>query len=290
MSHTTAIVNMSPEDARRYLENNTFPGQRSLSQTHVRFLKETILAQEFDGGAPIRFAISPGRGWVIVDGQHRLAAIAAQITVVEVLLVYTECKSDEDLAKLYSRIDRGRHRNMVDAMRGLGLIAKDNSMTQTDFKSFSAASVLLRTGLTSKHIAGNSYDAKSAEARHAEMCKWSQPAQEYFNAIRNSTERGLFDRQQVAAIGIVTFADATHMAQTFWREAAKDDGLRANDPRKKMLEVLRRTPVRASEAGYLGNVVAACWNAYVEGRDLSKVIVRDPRADITLLETRYARR
>lgn len=289
MEHKAVVMKIDPGTARSMLDMK-FPLQRNVSSGHVQFLRDTMKAGEFDGGEPIRFGMAPNTPWMLLNGQHRLSAVVSGEMTVDMVVIYTKCQSAEDVAKVYSRIDRGRQRSMVDAMKALGLIAQNSSMLQTDLKIFAQAAVVLRSGLSSKHITGHNYESKSAEARHAEMEKWRQPAQEYFDAIRGAAEKGLFERQQVVAIGIVTFADAPHMAQTFWREAAKDDGLRANDPRKKMLEVLRRTPVRKSEAGYLGNVVAACWNAYVEGRDLAKVIVRDPRADIALLGTRYAKR
>jgi hypothetical protein len=289
MEHKAVVTTIDPRTARSMLELN-FSLQRSVSAHHVQFLRDTMKAGEFDGGEPIRFGMSPNTPWVLLNGQHRLHAIASGETTVDMVVVYTKCQSAEDVARVYARIDRGRQRNMVDAMKALGLIARDNQMSQTDLKVFSQAAVLLRIGLQSKSISGNSYDSKSAEARHAEMEKWQKPAREYFAAIHGSAEKTLFERREVAAIGIVTFADAPHNAQAFWHEAAKDDGLRANDPRKKMLEVLRRAPVSRSGIGYLANAVASCWNAYIEGRDLSKVIVRDPRADITLLDTRYAKR
>jgi hypothetical protein len=289
MKHQAMTILIDPPSARSMLEKK-FPLQRSVSVSHIKFLLDTMKAGEFDGGEPIRFGRGPNTPWMLLNGQHRLHAVASGDMAVEMAVVYTECQSVEDVAKVYSRIDRGRKRNMVDAMKALGLISRANEMAQKDFKAFSQAAVLLRMGLESRSVAGSSYESRSAEARHAEMEKWQQPARQYFAAIHGSADKPLFERREVAAIGIVTFADAPHTAQPFWREAAKDDGLRATDPRKKVLEVLRRAPVTRTGMGYLGNAVASCWNAYVEGRDLSKVIVRDPRADITLLDTRYAKR
>ena len=289
MEHKAIVVRIDPKTAQSMLEME-FPLQRSTSAGHVEFLRDTMKAGEFDGGEPIRFGMAPGTPWMLINGKHRLTAVVLSEVIIDMVVVYTECQSLEDVAKVYARIDRGRQRNMVDAMKALGLILRDSHMSQTDLKVFSQAAVLLRIGLESRPIWGSNYESRSAEARHSEMEKWQQPARQYFAAIHGSADKQLLERREVAAIGIVTFADDPHMAQAFWHEAAKDDGLRASDPRKKMLEVLRRTPVTRSGIGYLGNAVAACWNAYVEGRDLSKVIVRDPRADITLLNTRYAKR
>lgn len=289
MEHKAVVTTVDPSMARSILEMK-FPLQRSVQGHHVQFLREAMKAGEFDGGEPIRLGLAPNTSWMLLNGQHRLHAVVSGEMTVDMVVVYTRCQSAEDLAKVYARIDRGRQRSMIDAMKALGLISRDNQMAPKDLKAFSQAAVLLRMGLEARSVSGSSYESKSAEARHAEMEKWQQPARQYFAAIHGSADKPLFERREVAAIGIVTFADAPHTAQTFWREAAKDDGLRATDPRKKVLEVLRRAPVTRTGMGYLGNAVAACWNAYVEGRDLSKIIVRDPRADITLLDTRYAKR
>jgi hypothetical protein len=289
MEHKAVVMTVDPSMARSMLEMK-FPLQRSVSTHHIQFLRETMKAGEFDGGEPIRLGLAPNTSWMLLNGQHRLHAVVSGEMTVDMVVVYTRCQSAEDLAKVYARIDRGRQRNMMDAMKALGFISRDNQMSYTDLKILSRASVLLRIGLRSGSIDGSTYNSKSAEARHAEMEKWQQPARQYFAAIHGSAEKWLLERREVASIGIVTFADAPDTAQTFWGEAAKDDGLRANDPRKKMLEVLRRTTPDRGGVGYTANAVASCWNAYVEGRDLSKVIVRDPRADITLLNTRYAKR
>ena len=289
MEHKAVVMTVDPSMARSMLEMK-FPLQRSVKSHHVQFLRETMKAGEFDGGEPVRLGLAPNTSWMLLNGQHRLHAIVSGEITVDMVVVYTRCQSAEDLAKCYARIDRGRQRNMMDAMKALGLIASDNQMSYTDLKVLSKSAVLLRIGLRSGAIDGSNYNSKSAEARHAEMEKWQQPAQQYFAAIHGSAEKSLFERREVASIGIVTFADAPDTAQMFWHEAAKDDGLRASDPRKKMLEVLRRTTPDRGGIGYIANAVAACWNAYVEGRDLSKVIVRDPRADITMLHTRYAKR
>lgn len=287
---TAGVVRITPETARLHIANEIFAGQRQISETHVEFLADTMRKKQFNGGSSIQFARCDETGWVVVDGQQRLHAIVRSGIPQDIVVVRHECGSVRDLAGLYARIDRGRGRSVIDAMRALGLLDGETSLSQTELKHFSQAAVLLRRDMTSAAISGSTYDAKSAEARHDEMSKWSQPATLYFAHTRGAAERKLFDRREVVAIGIVTFADAPKLAAEFWGGAAKDDGLRASDPRKKMLETMRKTPASRTGIGYLGNAVSACWNAYVEGRDLSKVIVRDPRADVALIATRYAKR
>ena len=289
MEHKAVAMTIDPSTARSMLEMR-FPLQRNVADGHVKFLLDTMKAGEFDGGEPIRFGMAPNTRWMLLNGQHRLHAVVSGDMTVDMVVVYTKCQSNEDLAKVYSRIDRGRKRSMADAMKALGLASQNEAMTQRDFRTFSQAAVLLRMGLESKAISGNKYENRSPEVRYAEMEKWQQPAEQYFSAIRGAAEKSMFERREVAAIGIVTFADDPGMAQTFWHEVAKDDGLKATDPRKKALEVLRHAPVTHTGMGYMGHAVAACWNAYIEGRDLTRVVVRDPRADIILLNTRYAKR
>ena len=287
---TSSIVRISPEMATHMIQNEMFPGQRPINKSHVEFLADTMRKGEFNGGSAIQIAKALDTGWLVIDGQQRLHAIVKHGSPVAANVVRHECGSRQEIALIYSRIDRGRGRSMVDAMRALGLLNETHDLSPTELKHFSQASVLLRQNMTSASISGSSYDARSAEARHEEMVKWHAPAVQYFVATRSASEPKLFDRREVVSIGIVTFADAPEIALRFWGEAAKDDGLRATDPRKKMLEAMRKAPATRGSIGYLGHVVAACWNAYVEGRDLSKVIVRDPRANVALASTRYSKR
>lgn len=287
---TTSVVTISPKSALHMIENEMWPDQRPVEHGMVGFLAEAMRRDQFNGGSSIQLAMCPQGKWYVLDGQNRLHAIVKYGAAVAIVVVRHECKSMQEIGEIYSRIDRGRGRSMVDAMRGLGLLRDETELCRTELKHFGQASVLLSADLTSKKISGANYHSRSAEARQEEMQKWRHAAGEYFDATRTATEAKLFDRREVVAIGILTFADAPDAASAFWRAAAADDGLRATDPRKKMLETMRKTPATSAGMGYLSHVVAACWNAYVEGRDLSKVVVRDPRADITLLSTRYAKR
>jgi hypothetical protein len=287
VKHTASVEIITPEEAAEYLAKNNFSGQRALSKDHVAFLSDTRRQGQFDGGAPIRFAQHDGTWW-LVDGQHRLAMISGADEPVEMVVVRTVCESAQQVADLYSRIDRGRGRNLTDALRALG-IYKGAAMTPTQMSVF-AATVPILAGELQGAVRGSSYISKSAEARVALMQDWSHAAEMYFSAVDGSPHSGLFKRREVMAVGLVTFADAQHSALEFWRGAAMDDGLQATDPRKQMLLYMMRTRPSHHGVGFLIHGVAACWNAWHRGDHLKMVKVMDVSAPVKLAGTRYAKR
>lgn len=287
MKHTAGIEIVTPEQARVYLANNNFGGQRALNRLHVAFLTEALRKNQFDAGAPIRFAQNDGRWW-LVDGQHRLSMISEADTPVEMVVIRTICETAQDVADLYARIDRGRGRSITDALRALGVYSQ-SALSPTQM-AILAATVPVLAGNLYGHVSGSSYASKSAEARAEIMDKWLDAAALFFAAIEGGPHGRLFNRREVTAVGLVTFADAQHAALEFWRGAAMDDGLQAHDPRKQLLLFMMRTKPSSSGIGVLAHGVAACWNAWHRGDQLKIVKVMDASAPVRLAGTRYAKR
>lgn len=76
------LIKMSPEMAARILADCNFEGQRSISRPRVFDHAYAIKEGDWVDDYPIHFAVLPdGRTW-LVDGQHRLTAIAEQTQAV----------------------------------------------------------------------------------------------------------------------------------------------------------------------------------------------------------------
>ena len=288
IKHEVSVETITPEMAAEWLSKNTFENQRKTLGKHIKFLTETIRQGQFDTGSPIRFAVHNQTNW-LVDGQHRLSAIIASgISSIACVVIKTHCQEERDVAELYARIDRGRGRSLVDALRGLGL-TNSGVLSHSQINWLGAALTLIAVGLRG-HVNGSDYESRSPEFRAKLISEWEQCGQQFFAATDGSSDGRLFTRREVVAVGLITFADAHEMALQFWRGAAMDDGLSANDPRKHLLRILRTVPPTANGAGMLAHSVAACWNAWQRGDEMKIVRVADVRAPIKLLGTRYAKR
>lgn len=297
IKHTATVEIITPEQAERIAQEEGFSNQRKKSANHIRFLKEVMLRGEFDGGEPIRFAAYAGARF-LVNGQHRLEAIAESGKAQEMVVVTSHCDTAEEAALLYARIDRGRGRNVADALQALAVV-DTSGLNMRQLIVVMSCAPMFATDLRGVTFAGNSYFAKSAEGRAEVMGKWLDPSRRYFEAVADvqfGNDRE-FIKREVVAVGIVTFTDlpASEKAFDFWNGMAKDDGLASTDPRKQCLEFLKkqrggRGPRHSPGVGYVAHGVTVCWNAWMRGASLKTVKVVDSKSPLRISGTRYARR
>ena len=223
IKHEVSVETITPELAAEWLSKNTFENQRKALRKHIKFLAETIKQGQFDTGSPIRFAVHNQNVW-LVDGQHRLSAIIASgIPSISCVVIRTHCQEERDVAEIYARIDRGRGRSLVDALRGLGL-ASSTTLNHAQINWLGAALPLIAIDMRG-HLNGSDYESRSPEFRAKLISEWEHHGKQFFNATDGSSDGRLFNRREVIAIGLITFADAYEMATQFWRGAAMDDGL-----------------------------------------------------------------
>jgi hypothetical protein len=285
--HNVSIEILTPDEAQFILANENFPGQRRISRDNVAYLKKCYHEGNFDTGESIRFASHAGRRYLI-NGQHRLEMLSKLDEPLELVVVCTECATLEEVAHLYARIDRGRGRSVTDALKGLGLYL-DSPISQTHMIVLGACAPLFMSQLegTADH-----FMRRSVESREPFITEYLPAATKYFNAIKGSLNEKLFQRREVAAVGMATFHDnpANEQAYEFWAKCAADDGLSAADPRKAALEFMRRTKPNSSGVGALAHGVTACWNAYYRNDQLRVVKVFDPTAPLRIMGTRWWKR
>lgn len=285
--HNVSIQILTPEEAKFILANENFPGQRPVKADNVVYLRACYYEGNFDTGESIRFAIHAGQRYLI-NGQHRLEMLSKLDEPLEFVVVTTKCASREEVAHLYARIDRGRGRSVIDALRGMGLYL-DSPLPQKHMNVLGACVPLFITNL---HGRADRHSSRSAEAREPVITKYLPAAIKYFDAAKGGLNEDYFQRREVAAVGIATFHDnpANEKAYEFWAKCAADDGLSAADPRKAALEFIRRTKPTGIGTGALAHGVAACWNAYYRGDQLRLVKVFDPTAPLRIMGTRWWKR
>jgi hypothetical protein len=285
--HTVGVQILTPEEAKFILDNENFPGQRHVKKDNVIYLKSEYNAGHFDTGESIRFATYAGRRYLI-NGQHRLEMLSKLDEPLELVVVTTKCASLEEVAHLYARIDRGRGRTVVDALRGLGLYV-DSALSQTQMNALGACAPLFQNKL---HGFADNHTSRSAEAREPFITEYLTAATKYFSAVKGSLNEKFFQRREIAVVGISTFNDnpANEKAYEFWAKCAADDGLSAADPRKAALEFMRRTKPTNYGVGALAHGVTACWNAYYRDDPLRLVKVLDPTAPLRIMGTRWWKR
>jgi hypothetical protein len=102
------------------------------------------------------------------------------------------------------------------------------------------------------------------------MRDWSKETLCYYDLIAGgeASTLSLFNRAAVIACALLTLRYQPEKASEFWSGIAADDGLRRDDPRKRLLVWLglhREKPAMTARA------FAVAWRAWIEGRDLELI-------------------
>lgn len=284
---SVVVSAVTPKMAQRLITENMYPGQRPLSSRHVQFLAEQMKLGDFRLGR-INLVIFDGKEY-IVNGQHTLSAIVqsgiAQTCTVERLTV----NKYEDIASIYATIDIQKTRTDADAFSAMGL-AQELEITRTDLNSYSAGVKVLLGGFRSASKIGRN------ELAHY-LRYWQPQAREFISLLGKSQNRNryVFSRSPVWAVALVTLSHAKNTALEFWGQVIEDDGIKKDDPRKKLREELLITTLGGNTlslgakkvgAADICRMCALAWNAYVEGRTLSHLKYKHD-SELRIVKTPY---
>lgn len=247
---------VTPQMAETWLRNNT--DNRNLSQGYVDKLARDMLSGEFAYVAdPIRF----DTGGNLIDGQHRLTAIAQSGVTLDMLVV-TGMKRDDRRF-----LDRGRKRRVADNLRmdyGIASATTVASVTRMVLRWNTGAlrnnSVYRPTDTEVYDYAVNHVDELSASAAYAARVRTGIGA-------------------QLTATGTVhylTMQQEAITARPFWERVEHGTGVYTGDPAL----ALRNAIVRAAA----NNLYAAveqhmamqlrAWRSAVNGRSLSRLSIQ----------------
>lgn len=290
VEHNACVVRITPDLARSWLAGrNVLEAQRRIRPRHVAFFREVIQRGELDGSSPVHFAVlGSDRMHVLLDGQHRLAAIADGELPQNVVVIDTVVPNIGAARVLYSRKDRGLSRSVADAFRGLNEIPA--GLTVSHAERVGRAALQIGRFDSGKFIQGGDYESRSAEYRAKLVAYWGDAAIAFYAAIEGGVEKitNLLDRAQILGVALVTFREpeAATRAARFWGDIARDDGLFQIDPRKALLNWLMHEDTRAGADLTIAHGAAVCWNRWWRGDDtVRQVRILDPRGKISLYGT-----
>ena len=276
------IEEVTPEVAENWL-NSQFEGQRSLRDHHVLLLAQEMESGNFIPHSSIVFAEHEGKRYLI-DGQHRLQAIALYGKSVKMPVLRRKAVSMKEVQEWYSSIDQGLRRTAHDAIRAQGL-TQELGLTERYAGRLSGAVRQIATGFID--TTGGIGVSKTGRVRARSnafvsdfMRKWSVEAQLYFSLLQGAEKSNLFvfERAPVIACALLSLKYVPDKAKEFWDGAVRDDGLSKHDPRKRFLIWLREKREKPANVARGFSVV---WKAFLEGGEV-KLIRFDPTKPIDI--------
>lgn len=262
----TEALLMTPELARHLRDDCHYERQRPIAERHIKRLQFEIEAGRFIEGTQIHLCVRPDGSMVIVNGNHTLEAVYKSETAIPLTVLYTLVENDHEIAAIYARHDIHRTRTWAAALKAAGVADELDTTTRTKFAS---AMRVIMDGLNSTwpYRSDDPEIAFSRDVRIAAMQEYEEYAKLYVTAVSgNSKSRfSQFVRAPIFAVALETMRFQPNAAFEFWSTAAKDDGLRRNDPRKKLLTFLQEN--RSNSNTFRDHVQAAalCWNSFYRG-------------------------
>jgi hypothetical protein len=279
------IAEVTPEMANEWLTQCPFERQRNLRDHHVLLLALEMENGSFIPHSSIVFAELDGKRYLI-DGQHRLRAIALYGRPVSMPVLELKASSHREIEEWYSSIDQGLKRTAVDAIRAQGLAKEIGGISDRQAGRLSGAVRQIASGFidTTKGVGiakGNQVRAARSNAFVSRLMReWADEGRRYFAMLQGGEKANmhLLERAPVIACALLTIRYRSGDAEKFWPEMADDDGLSRSDPRKRFLMWLRENKEKPANTA---RAFSMAWRAFLEGNEL-KLIRFDPTKPIDI--------
>lgn len=275
----SADVLLTPAIADRYLKLGEYPLQRPLSDAHVIELVEEMENGTFQCGTDIDIA-EVGKRFYLINGQHTCAAIVASGIPQWVCEKRYICADLMAVGRIYARIDIQKTRTPYVRLRALG-VPDSLGINQQETQGIVAGLKLVLAGFRQPpgaNVKTKNLDRaifKSADVWAEAVESYRTEITQYIKAIDRANTRLLrrkFLRGGACAMGFVTLRHQPERAWDFWSNAAADDRLPAKHPAHQLTAWLQaNSPGSGSRAVGQAKAVAACWNAYFDGREMTFV-------------------
>ena len=293
-----AMLTITPETAQRWLETMLYEHQRPIRQSHVEYLAEEMRRGRFVQGLQMHI-VEYENASVLVDGYHRLWAIVESGLSQTVAVLRTRVATKEEIAWIYGNTDIGMRRTGAQLIGALEL-PQEIGCSIMEVRQLSGAIPFMLSGCVRTSYAETRYH-KDDLIHHIRL--YAPYARSYFAQQHDMSDtlRKRANRSSTLSIALLTWRYAAPYAESrgdpsvaeFWRGVLFDDGVQIGDPRKLVNRHLLMVNVSASASsvhssgelvttGYSARYIAACFNAYMERRQLKMAKVNDATAPIRL--------
>jgi hypothetical protein len=265
-------VTIWPAQAKAILV--AMPNQRTFYPNHAAWFAEMIRSGDFE---LTHQGIAFDKAGLLLDGQHRLSACIDADTAITVQATFNLDR------KLFEAMDRGRKRSFADDLV-CGSIAKNG--VQAGILA-TAARFLYQydrgndLAVAPNRAAFRAQQIRESLARHP----FIQDAVSFVAANHNRW-KGLGPGPASALYSLIHEASPVK-AETFIDQVLKGDDPNSCRPAYMFREYLKELGTAHGRKRQAKAIIAfiRCWNAYVEGRDITKVIgqlrPKDPQPKIS---------
>lgn len=271
--YVSHYVVLTPALAQDLLERSRYQQQRTLDKGNVKGFLYRIRKDRFRENSNIDICVTPNGQMHLVDGQHRLTAIASQQLSIPVCIQLCRVDDQEAVRARYDSHDSaGKPRTMNDLIRDMDV---DMGISRNDAKNLALAVNHIRFGFTADRSGDMTKRLikKDGEEVRALMWEWVEEAGTLF-AIFHAAKKGQAHPSlytgPVIGVALITLRYQPR-ADEFWMKAIFNDGLRHKDPAQTLLKWFGTDKGRAALAPERARACSAAWGAHYEGRGLANM-------------------
>lgn len=264
------VITIAPGIARRILDEANFEGQRKVNEARVgERINDIEHARWQPRVCAITFAELPDGALRLVNGQHRLHAIARVGAKVDNLVTIISATNDADVRRLYALFDTPESkRSDLEMLDGSGVASALGLKRKTAAALFKAL-VILRNDMEPKSGVYLS-DAKSRSGRLEDLGDWAAEAKQFERLVEaaDSYLQKKLMGQGAMAFCLYILRHRPKDGTAFIGEIANNDGLRKNDPRARLIADFQNRSLGTGSLRQSVQRMAVAWNAFIDGRDL----------------------
>lgn len=266
---STGAMMVGPELARHWLDAYRYPGQRRLAEARERLYRQEM-ARGLWRTSELRFARLPDGKLYLVNGYTRLQSIVLGDFELPFVVTLVDVANASEAAAEYATLDAHRVRQTRDLLRGHEL-DEQLGFPLSDQERVARTAAILSSGFqqTSHHRL-----AHTIQFRLPFLLEWAPFARVVFEATRTGHDPDQAARRiynaPIFSVAMATARFQPERAAEFWRNVAANDGLRRNHADWIMRDFLARLSTSTvRQWPSMERRVAACWNAFMEDRELS---------------------
>lgn len=273
---------VTPQMAAAMLATMSYERQRRIRARHVEGLARELRRGAFKPG-PIEINTVGGVPYLI-DGYHRLHAIVAAGVAAELIVVEREVGTMAAVDANYAVVDTGLVRSSGDRTTAYDLPARFG-VGRSWVSALGHAVAGIAGGFEYDHNDPYMRDAvRSDTVRILLMEDWLPELRRLLavvEGVRGAWADRNFRKTRVGptlGVILVTLRHQPHLAERFWGDVVRNDGLRVNQPERVLTDFLERTKVESIGPRAFSRAVANCWNAAYEGRSLTYALRNKEKA------------
>ncbi|BCM89036.1 hypothetical protein IAD21_00879 [Abditibacteriota bacterium] len=250
------VVFVTPEEAKRILEEYRYPGQRNLRPLSVARWARRSALDRWETHA-IRICYIGARGY-LTDGQHRLNGIVASGVGQWFVVIEKQCADEYEVARDYNGSPNGDGRTQADELRA-SAIEQELELVKGQRAAYTGAINMINTEF---HHAPSTYlNWKDPVELQNGMREHVHEFALYWEAVRGGRTNWL-KWSGVTAVGLITFSIDRHKADEFWRELASDQTNwgSVRGFQRDLDRIYGTKPLPSQQ--YIARMAAAVWNRF----------------------------